>query len=198
MNRRSNCFSASKLLSNCGFALFIASIVALLGVSPNVRADELQRVEAKSEGIPNPKIDAARYQSDVFAAMDLRSTRRLSVEQFRSFAATAGTIILDARTPDKFAMLHVAGAKSLPYTDFTQASLAAVIPSKDTRVLIYCNNNFEHEEVAFTSKMAPAALNLASFTSLYTYGYRNIYELGPVLDPKDGSLQLEGTAVRQR
>jgi hypothetical protein len=31
-------------------------------------------------------------------------------------------------------------------------------------------------------KLPAAALNLATYTTLYTYGYRNIYELGPNLD----------------
>ncbi len=147
---------------------------------------------ATPHAIPNAKIDAARYQSDVEEAMRLRAARRLTTEQFRTYAAEPGTVVLDARTPEKYEMLHIAGAKSLPYTDFTKAALSTTIPTKDTRVLIYCNNNFEALEEAFPTKSAPAALNLATFTSLYTYGYRNVYELGPVLDPTDKTLRLEG------
>jgi hypothetical protein len=30
--------------------------------------------------------------------------------------------------------------------------------------------------------------------ALYTYGYRHVYELGPLLDPKASRLVFEGTA----
>ena len=56
-----------------------------------------------------------------------------------------------------------------------KAELARVIPSQATRVLIYCNNNFSHEQQAFPSKVARASLNIYSFNTLYSYGYTNIY-----------------------
>ena len=52
-----------------------------------------------------------------------------------------GTIILDARSSNRFEQLHIAGSKNLPFTDFTKETLKAVIPSKDSKILIYCNNN---------------------------------------------------------
>ena len=41
--------------------------------------------------------------------------------------------------------------------------------------------------------MPSASLNLSTFVSLYTYGYRNIYELGPLLDAKTTRLELVST-----
>jgi hypothetical protein len=38
--------------------------------------------------------------------------------------------------------------------------------------------------------MATASLNLSTYISLYTYGYRNVYELGPLLDVKTTKLEL--------
>jgi hypothetical protein len=38
--------------------------------------------------------------------------------------------------------------------------------------------------------MAPASLNLSTYISLYTYGYTNVYELGPLLDAKVTKLEL--------
>jgi hypothetical protein len=38
--------------------------------------------------------------------------------------------------------------------------------------------------------MASASLNLSTYVSLYTYGYRNVYELGPLLDVKTTKLEL--------
>lgn len=110
-------------------------------------------------------------------------------------ASEPDTLVLDARSGDKFRLRHIRGAISLPFTDFTAKTLAAAIPAKETRVLIYCNNNFEGDRVSFASKAAPASLNISTFVSLATYGYRNVYELGPLLDVRTTSLLFEGTAV---
>jgi hypothetical protein len=41
-----------------------------------------------------------------------------------------------------------------------------------------------------------ASLNLSTFIALYTYGYRNVWELaGPPIDPARSLLTFEGTEV---
>lgn len=86
-------------------------------------------------------------------------------------------------------------AVSVPFTDFTAEALAKVIPTKTTRVLIYCNNNFVNEPAAFPSKLPAASLNISTYIALATYGYTNVYELGPVLDVKSTTLPFTGMAV---
>ena len=103
-----------------------------------------------------------------------------------------GTVLLDARSADKYRLRHIAGAVSLPFTDFTAAALANVIPTEHTRVLIYCNNNFENEQQAFPTKVLPASLNVYTFNVLYSYGYTNVYELGPLIDIRRARLKFEG------
>ena len=56
------------------------------------------------------------------------------------------------------------------------------LPDKSARILIYCNNNFSGAEGAFPSKLPSASLNLSTYVALYDYGYRNVYELGPLID----------------
>jgi hypothetical protein len=103
--------------------------------------------------------------------------------------------VLDARSRDKYAELHVRGAVSLPFTDFTAESLAREIPSRATRVLIYCNNNFAGAQEPFPAKAAPAALNLSTYVALHTYGYSNVWELGPLVDVAATRLALEGAGA---
>jgi hypothetical protein len=45
--------------------------------------------------------------------------------------------------------------------------------------------------------MATASLNLSTYIALYTYGYRNIYELGPLLDINATRLPFESFAEAQ-
>lgn len=101
-----------------------------------------------------------------------------------------GTVILDARSHEKYNQLHIKGAINLSFPDITVESLNTALPDKTTRILIYCNNNFIGAREAFPTKIAVASLNLSTYISLYSYGYRNVYELGPLLDIKTSKLDF--------
>jgi len=152
---------------------------------------------------PAPEIENDAIDMDGFLllanqAATHREPRRLTEDEFISMSRQPGTVILDARSREMFELLHVEGAINLPFPDIDIASLAELLPDKNTRILIYCNNNFENEERAMRSKVAPASLNLSTYVSLYTYGYRNIYELGPRKDPRESKLPLVGTLPEYR
>jgi hypothetical protein len=150
-------------------------------------------VNATASDIPNEYIDYDAFASNVVKVGELRKQRRISEAQFIRMAREPGTVVLDARSAEKFAMLHIVGAKNLSLPDMTEEDLARVIPSKATRVLIYCNNNFRNEPVAFRTKIAPASLNVHTFNVLYSYGYTNVYELGPLIDIRSAKLKFEGS-----
>ena len=146
-----------------------------------------------ADSIPNPLIDYPGFEQQVSLVGKLRESRRISESQFIRMAAEPGTVILDARSVEKFQLLHVKGARNLSLPDFTEEDLARVIPAKTTRILIYCNNNFLREPEAFRTKNLRASLNIYTFNVLYSYGYTNVYELGPLLDIDQTKLKFEGT-----
>jgi 3-mercaptopyruvate sulfurtransferase SseA len=77
-----------------------------------------------ADKIPNPLIDYARFREIAKEVEPLREKRRVTEEQFAAMAAEAGTVVLDARSADKYAQRHIRGAVSLPFTDFTAEVLA--------------------------------------------------------------------------
>jgi len=148
--------------------------------------------------IPNRLIDYGAFLDGATNVGKLRQERRVTEDQFIRMAAQPGTVVLDARSAEKYRMLHLKGAKNLSLPDMTVAELAKVIPAKDTRVLIYCNNNFVNEQRAFPSKVQAASLNIYTFNSLHSYGYTNVYELGPLIDITKTKLPLEGNQVLEQ
>jgi hypothetical protein len=138
----------------------------------------------------NPAIDMEGFLKISKKASKHRETRRLTEDQFIAMSKKPGVIILDARSKERYDMLHIKGAVNLSFPDITVDSLAEVLPDKNATILIYCNNNFENEMRAFPTKVAPASLNLSTYISLYTYGYRNVYELAPLLDAKTTKIEL--------
>jgi rhodanese-like protein len=145
---------------------------------------------AEDGSIPNPRIDYNGFLENAAKVQKLRNERRISEERFIFMSREPGTIIFDARSDSKFAMLHIKGAKHLSLPDITADELAKIIPDKSTRILIYCNNNFENEPKSLPSKFPRTSLNIYTFNTLYSYGYTNVYELGPLLDIKNPYLLL--------
>ena len=144
-------------------------------------------------GNDNPAIDMDAYLRASVAAAQHRQPRRLSEAEFIRMSREPGTIVLDARSRQKFDELHIRGAINLSFPDIAVASLESVIPDRNTRVLIYCNNNFRDAEGPFPSKLPSASLNLSTYIALYNYGYRNVYELGPLVDIKTSALEFESS-----
>jgi phage shock protein E len=148
---------------------------------------------SQAEEILNPLIDYDGFRRNVAEVAVLRTSHRVSEDEFIRMAADPATVILDARSAEKFRLLHVEGARNLSLPDITAEELAKVIPTKSTRVLIYCNNNFENEQKAFATKIAPASLNVYTMNVLYSYGYANVYELAPLIDIRKAKLKFAGS-----
>lgn len=161
------------------FAPVLLLILTSMGVSAQKSAD-----------IPNPSIDMKGYLRVAAEASKHREKRRLTEDDFIRMSKQTGVIVLDARSKQKYDELHIKDAINLSFPDITVESLATTLPDKNATILIYCNNNFVNAEDAFPRKMAAASLNLSTYISLYTYGYRNVYELGPLLDVKITKLDL--------
>lgn len=147
--------------------------------------------------VDNPLVDYRGFAQQVQDVEAIRAERLVSEEKFIELMADKSIVILDARSESKFAALHVKGAKNLSFPEFTEETLAKIIPTKETRVLIYCNNNFTNQQEAFPSKSLRAALNVHTFNALYSYGYKNIYELQPLLDFEKTTIEFEGPLAKQ-
>ena len=164
------------------------------------------------------KVSFGDFQGLVTAVETHRAERLIDFDTFLKMSKEPGVIILDSRSDFRFERLHIAGARHLSFPDFTQDALSKVIPSFDTTILIYCNNNFEGNQTDFPSKIAAPmsapqdgvgrqidaqakplmmALNIPTYVNLYGYGYRNVYELHELVDVKDPRVTFEGTIVNQ-
>lgn len=153
------------------------------------------------------KVDFEGYEKLLEVVKEHRKNRLIDVEKFKIMSKQTNVVVLDARSENMYNSKHLKGAVHLNFSDFTRDNLAAVIPDMETTVLIYCNNNFEGDEVNFASKVArpiPAlkskqeltlALNIPVYINLYGYGYRNVYELSELINVFDGRVEYEGASI---
>ncbi|GJM35636.1 MAG: hypothetical protein DHS20C18_46370 [Saprospiraceae bacterium] len=126
---------------------------------------------------------------------EYREGRKINFKRFKKMSKEPGVIVLDTRSKEMYDQKHFKGAIHLNFSDFTEEKLAKVIPSKDTKILIYCNNNIANDPKFFAAKSLPLALNIPTFINLYGYGYKDIYELADLVPIEDADLEMEGTAV---
>jgi phage shock protein E len=142
----------------------------------------------------NPLIDYDGYVRLTQEVRPYRAARLLPLSAFKTRAAQANVLLLDARSAAAFAEGHIAGAVNLPFPDFTADSLAAVIgKDRDRPILIYCNNNFRDNVRPVVTKALPLALNIQTFVNLYGYGYKNVWELGEAVTLADPRLDWVST-----
>jgi len=169
------------------FRLLLPLVMLVAAAAPHA-----QTVQAPG----NHLIDYDTFARNVSDVRSLHESRRISEAEFMNMAREPGTVILDARSERLFTLRHVAGAVNLSFPEFTETTLARFIPTRETRILIYCNNNFVGAPESLPVKVAASALNVSTFVSLHSYGYRNVYELGPVIDVAQAKIVFAGSEVR--
>lgn len=168
----------------------------------------------KDNQYPKALVDYDDFKNLVSELEKQREKNLVSLDVFLKMAKEENTVILDSRSDFRFNRKHLKGAIHLDFTDFTQDNLLQLIPDPNTRILIYCNNNFDGDPIDFASKMAKPkssipetqilsnrkpimlALNIPTHINLYGYGYKNIYELDELVNVNDPRIKFEGTEVK--
>jgi len=168
--------------------------ICVFGLSAVMAGDKSNQAPQQPT-LSNPAIDMDGYLRLAQEAAKHRESRRVSEADFIRMSRQTGTIVLDCRSKAKYALLHIEGAINLSFPDISVESVKRVLPDKGARILIYCNNNFKNNEAAFASKLPAASLNISTYISLYTYGYRNVYELAPQIDPVKSKLRFVSAAA---
>ena len=198
----------------------ISTLFALVALFVSTPASAEQRP------YPPAKVSYDDFKALVAEVEPHRQERLVDLDTFLKMSQEPGVVVLDTRSAFRFERIRLKGAKHLSFPDFTQDNLRKVIPSEETVVLIYCNNNFDGNEVDFASKVAlplrplprdgqearvspktqltaqekpvMLALNVPTYITLYGYGYRNVYELGELVKVSDPRVSFEGTVVEKK
>ena len=174
---------------------------------------------AQNTNYPKAKVSFDDFKRLVAEVETQRASRLIDLNTFLKMSKEEGVIIFDSRSDFRFDRIHLKGAKHLAFTDFTQANLRKLIPDSKTKILIYCNNNFEGNQTDFATKALfrpppnsdgstssqfavqakpiMLALNIPTYINLYGYGYGNVYELDELVNVKDPRITFEGSVVTQ-
>ena len=93
------------------------------------------------------------------------SYEQITQEAAKEMMDTQEVIVLDVREQSEYDSGHIPGAILLPVGSIDEETAAAVIPEKDSTVLVYCRSG---------NRSKTASSTLAGL------GYTNIYEFGGI------------------
>ena len=96
------------------------------------------------------------------------SYEQISQQEAKTMMDTQDVIILDVREQEEYDSGHIPGAVLLPVGTISEETAAAVIPEKDSVVLVYCRSGNR-------SKTASAALAELGYTGVYEFGGINTW-----------------------
>ena len=99
---------------------------------------------------------------------------QITQEKAKEMMDTQEVLVLDVRERDEYDSGHIPGAVLLPVGAIDANTAAAVIPAKDTTVLVYCRSGNR-------SKTASSVLTELGYTNIYEFGGINTwpYETEP-------------------
>ncbi|MBP3493488.1 MAG: rhodanese-like domain-containing protein [Oscillospiraceae bacterium] len=96
---------------------------------------------------------------------------QISQEEAKRMMDTQNVIILDVREQHEYEASRIPDAVLLPVGTIDEESAAAVIPEKDSVVLVYCRSGNR-------SKTASSALAELGYTQIYEFGGINTWPYG--------------------
>lgn len=179
-------------------------------------SQNLKKTEDLNKEIEYPKayVDYDDFKNLITEVESHRNNRLISLDEFLTKSKEANVVILDTRSDFRYERKHLKGAIHLDFTNFTQENLQRLLPDTNTLILIYCNNNFEGDQIEFATKMynpenkpetqilnnrkpIMLALNIPTYLNLYGYGYKNIYELDELVNINDDRIEFEGSEVKK-
>ena len=94
--------------------------------------------------------------------------RQISQEEAKNIMDTQEAVVLDVREQDEYDSGHIPGAVLLPVGTISEDTAAAVIPAKDSVVLVYCRSGNR-------SKTASSALAGLGYTGVCEFGGINTW-----------------------
>ena len=189
--------------------IILAGSFLITGIAHSQTSNQTKKM-AEKEHYTKALVDYNDFKNLVSELEKQREERLVSLDIFLKMAKEENVVILDTRSDFRFNRKHLKDAIHLDFTDFTQNNLLQLIPDTNTKILIYCNNNFNGDPVDFPSKMyvpekkietqilsnrkpIMLALNIPTHINLYSYGYKNIYELDELVNVNDSRITFEGT-----
>lgn len=143
-------------------AFLLASILTITGCTGT--RDNAQSAANPPAGTANSSTSSSGQSN----AAKPTYQRIAPAEAKKQLSADKSIILLDVRTKEEYAQLHIPGSMLIPL-DTLEKQASSKIPDKNAKIFIYCRSGNRSKE----------ASNL-----LLKLGYTNVHDLGGIIDWK--------------
>jgi rhodanese-related sulfurtransferase len=152
-----------------GFAETIAQIPDIIPQGPGNPAPTAQTGNAAND-VPRLPLDNSPKMRYIFPdwkrRMHMEYTKLTFAEGKRLLDAQADGVLLDVRSEEEYITGHAAGALLFPLDTINAETAAALVPNRDTLLLVYCRSGRRSQQ----------AVHL-----LLELGYTQVYDLGSLV-----------------
>ena len=138
-------------------------------MADSVADDSVQGEPKKQLGKSSGDKDE-NYFNDWKSIDEIRLKRQIKYTEISDLLKDKDVVVLDVSSKEEYDCGHIKGAKNLSVSDITEKSLPKIIPSQQTKIIIYCEKTFNP-----ISRQMP--LTRVAFPIIYKFGYENIYEI---------------------
>jgi hypothetical protein len=115
---------------------------------------------------PKPKpMDVPGFQKALEGAQEAE----LDLAGFLELRQKGKVIVLDVRSAQAYADLHIDGALNAPLTDLTEKTLPKLLPDKDAPIALMCDYSLGPTRMI--------AMTIQAYPVLKANGYKHIYRL---------------------
>ena len=106
---------------------------------------------------------------DFYRQASTSPPKEISAKQLADWLANKSVVLIDLRAKESFDHAHIRGAINLPIEALTSERLKTLVPNSDSRIVVYCTNNF------MPTRMI--ALTTLGYPAIEQLGYSNVHRL---------------------
>ena len=117
----------------------------------------------------SPPVVSEIKAQDFYRQASTSPPKEISAKQLADWLAKDAVILIDLRAKESFEYAHIRGAINVPIELLTAEHLKTLVPNRDSRIVVYCTNNF------MPTRMV--ALTTLGYPAIEQLGYSNVNRL---------------------
>lgn len=106
---------------------------------------------------------------DFYQRASAAPPKQITAKQLATWLAKKSVVLIDLRGKESYAAAHIRGAINVPIELLTAQHLKTVVPNSDSRIVVYCTNNF------MPTRMI--ALTTLGYPAIEQLGYSKVHRL---------------------
>ncbi len=106
---------------------------------------------------------------DFYRQASASPPKDVTAQQLADWLANQAVVLIDLRAKEAFEHAHIRGAINIPIEDLTLEHLKTRVANRNTRIVVYCANNFRMTRMI--------ALTTLGYPAIEQLGYRNVFRL---------------------